>query len=50
MVALGFFFTELSVMGSLLTASSQLYWHDILTKRREQQMIEAIFAELDAED
>jgi hypothetical protein len=50
MVALGFFFTELSAMGSLLTASSQLYWHDILTKRREQQMIEAIFAELDAED
>ena len=47
MVALGMFITELSVMGALLTASSQLYWHDILTKRREQQIIEAIFAELD---
>jgi hypothetical protein len=50
MMALGIFFTELSTMGTLLTASSQLYWHDILTKRREQQIIEAIFAELDAED
>jgi len=47
LVALGSFITEMSVMGSLLTASSQLYWHDILTKRREQQIIEAIFAELD---
>jgi hypothetical protein len=50
LVALGVFFTELSAMGTLLTASSQLYWHDILTKRREQQIIEAIFAEMDAED
>lgn len=47
LVALGSFITEMSVMGTLLTASSQLYWHDILTKRREQQIIEAIFAELD---
>lgn len=44
---LGSFITELSVMGALLTASSQLYWHDILQKRREQQIIEAIFAEMD---
>ncbi len=47
LVALGSFITEMSVMGALLTASSQLYWHDILQKRREQQIIEAIFAELD---
>jgi hypothetical protein len=47
LAALGFFITELSVMGALLTASSQLYWHDILQKRREQQIIEAIFAEMD---
>lgn len=46
-VALGVFISELSVMGALLSASSQLYWHDILQKRREQQIIEAIFAELD---
>lgn len=50
MVGLGIFVTELSVMGALLTASSQLYWHDILQKRREQQIIEAIFTELDADD
>ena len=50
LVALGVFFTEVCTMGALLTASSQLYWHDILTKRREQQIIEAIFAELDADD
>lgn len=47
LAALGSFITETSVMGALLTASSQLYWHDILQKRREQQIIEAIFAELD---
>ena len=47
MIALGSFITEMSVMGALLTASSQLYWHEILQKRREQQIIEAIFAELD---
>jgi hypothetical protein len=37
-------------MGSLLVASSQLYWHEILKKRREQEIIERIFAALDAED
>lgn len=47
---LGMFITEVSVMGALLTASSQLYWHDILVKRREQMIIEQMFADLDAED
>ena len=47
---LGTFLTEVSVMGALLTASSQLYWHDILVKRREQMIIEQIFADLDADD
>lgn len=50
LIALGSFLTEVSVMGALLTASSQLYWHDILQKRRDQQIVEAIFVELDAED
>ena len=47
---LGMFITEVSAMGALLTASSQLYWHEILTKRREQMIIEQIFADLDAKD
>ena len=47
---LGMFITEVSAMGALLTASSQLYWHEILTKRREQMIIEQLFADLDAED
>ncbi len=47
---LGMFITEVSAMGALLTASSQLYWHDILVKRREQMIIEQMFADLDAED
>lgn len=47
---LGMFITEVSVMGALLTASSQLYWHDILVKRREQMIIEQMFADLDAKD
>ena len=50
LIALSDFITEVSVMGSLLVASSQLYWHEILKTRREQEMIERIFAELDAED
>jgi hypothetical protein len=33
-----------------MAASSQLYWHDILKKRREEEIIERIFAELDAEE
>ena len=44
---LGMFITEVSAMGALLTASSQLYWHEILVKRREEMIIEQIFAELD---
>ncbi|MCW4013279.1 MAG: hypothetical protein NWF07_09855 [Candidatus Bathyarchaeota archaeon] len=50
LMAVSDFITEVSVMGSLLVASSQLYWHEILKTRREQEMIERIFAELDAED
>lgn len=42
--------TEISVMGSLLAASSQLYWHEILKKRREEEIIERIFAELESKD
>jgi hypothetical protein len=37
-------------MGTICTASSQLYWHDILKKLREEAIIERIFAELDAEE
>jgi len=44
---LGMFITEVSAMGALLTASSQLYWHEILVKRREQMFIEQLFADLD---
>jgi hypothetical protein len=50
MMALSDFITEISIMGALLTASSQLYWHEILKKRREQEIVERIFAELEAED
>jgi hypothetical protein len=48
--ALGDFITEVAIMGALLVASSQLYWHEILKKRREEEIIERIFAELDAKD
>ena len=44
------FITEISIMGALLAASSQLYWHEILKKRREEEAIERIFFMLDAED
>ncbi len=50
LLAVSNFITEVSVMGALLVASSQLYWHEILKKRREEEIIEQIFAELDAED
>jgi hypothetical protein len=49
LAAVSDFITEVSVMGALLAASSQLYWHEILKKRREEEMIERIFAALDAE-
>ena len=48
LVAVSDFITEISVMGALLAASSQLYWHEILKKRREEEIIERIFASLDA--
>jgi hypothetical protein len=50
LMALSDFITEISIMGALLAASSQLYWHEILKKRREQEAIERIFSMLDAED
>ena len=50
LIAVREFITEVSIMGALLAASSQLYWHEILKKRREQEIIERIFAELDAKD
>jgi hypothetical protein len=37
-------------MGALLVASSQLYWHEILKKRREEEAIEKLFSMLDAEE
>lgn len=46
-VELGTFVTEISAMGALLTASSQLYWHEILVKRREEMIIEQLFADMD---
>lgn len=49
-IAVSDFITEISVMGSLLAASSQLYWHEILKKRREDEIIERIFAELDSKN
>ena len=48
LAALGDFITEVAIMGALMVASSQLYWHEILKKRREQEIIERIFADLDA--
>ena len=50
LAAVSDFITEISVMGALLAASSQLYWHEILKKRHEQEIIERIFAELDSKD
>jgi hypothetical protein len=50
LAALGDFITEVAIMGALLVASSQLYWHEILKKRREEEIIERIFAELDSKD
>jgi hypothetical protein len=50
LTAFSSFITEIGIMGTLLAASSQLYWHDILKKRREEEIIERIFSELDAEE
>jgi len=46
---LGSFVTELAVMGAVYSSSSQLYWHDILTKRREEALVEHMFKQLDDE-
>ena len=46
---LGVFISELAVMGALFTSSSQLYWHDVLGKRREQAMVESVFQQLEEE-
>jgi len=46
---LGYFITELAVMGAVYSSSSQLYWHDILTKRREEALVEHVFNQLDEE-
>ncbi|MBN2336805.1 hypothetical protein JXL21_14715 [Candidatus Bathyarchaeota archaeon] len=46
--ALGVFVSELGVMGAMFTSSSQLYWHDILKRIREEAYIEQIFDSLDA--
>jgi hypothetical protein len=47
---LGIFISELAVMGALFTSSSQLYWHDVLGKRREQAMVEGVVQQLEEED
>jgi hypothetical protein len=47
LVALRDFVTELSVMGALFTSSSQLYWHEILGKIREEALVEMIFDSLE---
>jgi len=47
LAALRDFVTELSVMGALFTSSSQLYWHEILKKIREEILVEMMFDSLD---
>lgn len=49
-IAVSDFITEISIMGSLFAASSQLYWHEILKKRRDDEMIERLFAALDTQN
>jgi hypothetical protein len=49
-LALSNFLAEMSVMGAVYTSSAQLYWHDILTKRREQALVESIFSSLEARE
>ena len=44
---LGVFVSELAVMGALFASSSQMYWHDILGRRREEAQVERIFQELE---
>jgi len=47
LAALRDFVTELSVMGALFTSSSQLYWHEILRKIREERLVEMVFESLE---
>ena len=46
---LGVFVSEMAVMGALFTSSSQLYWHEVLGKRREQALVEGVFQQLEEE-
>jgi len=46
---LGGFVTELAVMGAVFSSSSQLYWHDILNKKREEALVERVFQQLEEE-
>jgi len=46
---LGGFVTELALMGAVYSSSSQLYWHDILTKRHEEAYMEHLFIQLEEE-
>lgn len=46
LAALRDFVAELSVMGALFASSSQLYWHEILKKIREEMLVEMIFDSL----
>ncbi len=50
MQTLGAFITEMTVMGTLLTASSQLYWHEILEKRLETMRYEQIVQAMESEE
>ena len=44
---LGSFITEVSAMGALFTSSSQLYWHEILKKKREDEFWVKLFESLE---
>jgi len=46
LAALRDFVAELSVMGALFASSSQLYWHEILKRIREEALIERVFESL----
>ncbi len=46
---LGVFVSEIAVMGALFTSSSQMYWHEILGRRREQALVEGVFQQLENE-
>jgi len=46
LVALRDFLAELSVMGALFASSSQLYWHEMLKRIREEALIERVFESL----